>query len=320
MLRRAQRDGRKFLNPVPVVVGGLSQMFKILPLYLTNKEERVPREQQGPFVTDVAVYRTAPASGLRVTWMGHSSLLVEIDGVRVLIDPVWDERAGPVRWMGPKRFFAPPLKLEDLPKIDVVLLSHDHFDHVGKGTMQRLAKLECAAGARWVTSLAVGGLLTSFGVAASRITELDWTGSVAVAGLRVTAVPARHFSGRSFSNWFETLWSSFVLKGERHTVYYGGCSIWRCMGGGSRLSGSMSWRRRKDFCCGLRSRGGLRRWWRAWRFVRAGGRGAAWSEMPEAGVQRQTQIPSGNDQQKSEPPRHHPEIRGSLYRSLRGRR
>jgi len=227
MLQRAQRDGRKFLNPVPVVVGGLSMMFKILPLYLTNKEERVPREQQGPFVTDVAVYGTAPASGLRVTWMGHSSLLVEIDGVRVLIDPVWDKRASPLRWMGPKRFFAPPLKLEDLPKIDAVLLSHDHYDHLGKSTTQRLAKLRCAAGARWVTPLAVGGLLTSFGVPASRITELDWTESVAVAGLHVTAVPARHFSGRSLSNRFETLWSSFVLKGERHTVYYGADSgLW----------------------------------------------------------------------------------------------
>ena len=201
-------------------------MLKILPLYLTSKEERVPREQQGPFVTDVAVYRTMPASGLRVTWMGHSSMLVEVDGVRVLIDPMWDERASPSSWVGPKRFYAPPLKLEDLPTIDVVLLSHDHYDHLGKSTVRRLAQLGCMAEARWVTSLAVGRRLTSFGVAASEITELDWTESVTVSGLQITAVPTRHFSGRTLTDRFETLWSSFVLKGKRHTLYYGADSGW----------------------------------------------------------------------------------------------
>jgi len=201
-------------------------MFKILPLYLSNKEERTPKTPLGPFVTDPGIFAKPPASGLRVTWMGHSSLLVEIDGARILIDPVWDERASPTSWMGPKRFFAPTLRLEDLPKIDVVLLSHDHYDHLGKSTVQRLAKLECAAGARWVTSLGVGGLLQAFGVAADRITELDWTESLAISGLTITSVPARHFSGRSLSNRFETLWSSFVLKGALHTVYYGADSGW----------------------------------------------------------------------------------------------
>jgi L-ascorbate metabolism protein UlaG (beta-lactamase superfamily) len=220
-LKRAEKQGKKFLNPVPTTVGGPGMIFKILPLYLTNKEERVPKVPLGPFRTDARVYAIPPASGLRVTWMGHSSMLVEIDGARVLIDPVWDERASPMRWLGPKRFFAAPLRLEELPKIDAVIVSHDHYDHLGKMTIQWLSKLTALAGARWITSLGVGALLRSFGVKAEKISELDWTETASAGALTITALPARHFSGRSLTNRFETLWSSFVLKGMKHTVYYG---------------------------------------------------------------------------------------------------
>ena len=225
-LRRAVKAGRKYLNPVEVEVGGPGMMFRILPHYLKNREERTPKRSLGPFITDASVYATAPASGLRVTWMGHSTSLVEMDGARILIDPVWDERASPFGWMGPKRFYAPTLQLEALPKIDAVLLSHDHYDHLGEQTVRRLATLESVREARWITSLSVGAILQRFGVAATRIDELDWTEAVTVAGCRVTALPARHFSGRSLWNRFETLWSSFVLKGPEHTVYYGADSGW----------------------------------------------------------------------------------------------
>jgi L-ascorbate metabolism protein UlaG (beta-lactamase superfamily) len=229
MLQRAKKVGRKFLNPVPTTVGGFGMIFKVLPLFLTNKEERVPRQPLGPFKTDASLYAVAPASGLRVTWFGHSSMLVEIDGVRVLIDPVWDERASPVRWAGPKRFFAPTLRLEELPRLDAVLVSHDHFDHLGKGTVQRLAVLQREA--RWLTSVGVGAILQRFGVRAERVTELDWTESTTVTGATgavcdVTSLPARHFSGRSAFNRFESLWASFALRGADHNVYFGADSGW----------------------------------------------------------------------------------------------
>jgi L-ascorbate metabolism protein UlaG (beta-lactamase superfamily) len=227
-LRRARKEGRRFLNPVPTQVGEWSTIFKVLPLYLSNKEEKVPRRALGPFRTDVRVYGTAPVSGLRVTWMGHSSLLIEMDGVRILVDPVWDERASPVRWAGPKRFFEAPVGLDELPQVHVVLVSHDHYDHLGESTIRRLARLPAMAGVQWVTSLGVGRSLERFGVDRGRIAELDWTQSVMVAEsrLEMTALPARHFSGRGMFNRFETLWSSFVLKGAQHKLYFGADSGW----------------------------------------------------------------------------------------------
>ena len=217
------------MNPVPTTVGGLKLALRVLPQLIVSREERAPYSALGPFRTDVSVYPQPPVSGLRVTWFGHSSTLIEIDGVRVLLDPVWDERASPLRWAGPKRFYAPPLKLEELPALDAVLISHDHYDHLGAETVRALARLQPQA--IWVTSLGVGPILTRLGVAAERITELDWTGFVRIEGCdrgscEITSLPARHFSGRSATQRFNTLWASFVLRGEKHAVYYGADSGW----------------------------------------------------------------------------------------------
>ena len=230
LLKRAEKQGNKFLNPVPTKLGGLSLMLKVLPLYLSNKAETEPRSPVGPFRTDADAYAGAPESGLRVTWFGHSSFLLEIDGLRVLVDPVWEPRASPFSFLGPKRFYPPTLPLEDMPELDAVLISHDHYDHLGAGTVARLSRLNATARARWVTSLGVGRRLRGYGVAADRIQELDWTQSTAIAGaelgtsVRVTAWPARHFSGRTTWDRFTTLWSSFVLEGPKHRVYFGGDS------------------------------------------------------------------------------------------------
>ena len=217
MIGRAVRDGKRFRNPVPTSVGGLSTVFKVLPQFLFNRAEREPKQRLGPFRTDAGVYAAEPASGLRVTWFGHSSMLIELDGARVLVDPVWDQRASPFRWMGPKRFFPPTVALEQLPRLDAVLISHDHYDHLGEQTVRSLAQLQPAA--RWVTALGVGSSLRAFGVRA--VTELDWTEEVSVGPVTITAAPARHFSGRGFHNRFGTLWASWVLAGPRRRVFYG---------------------------------------------------------------------------------------------------
>lgn len=228
MISAAVKLDRKFKNPVSTRVGGLSTIFKILPLYLMNKEEKVPIKPLGPFRTDPEIYTRPPANGLRVTWFGHSSTFLEIGGVRLLIDPVWDERAAPTRWAGPERFFAPTLPLEEMPAIDAVLISHDHYDHLGQETIRRISRLKKFAKAQWITSLGVGKLLGGFGVSRQQIVELDWTQSVVLDadGCEITSLPARHFSGRSLFNRFETLWASFVIKAAGRTVYYGADSGW----------------------------------------------------------------------------------------------
>lgn len=221
LLEPARRRGRQYLNPVPTKVGGLSTIFKIGPEFFLGAKARSPNRPLGPFHTDPAVYLTEPHSGLRITWMGHSTSILEIDGVRILIDPVWDERASPTTWSGPKRFFPAPLELSDLPKMDAVIVSHDHFDHLGAGTIRVLAKLPALEKAQWITPLGVGALLKKLGVAATQCLELNWMDSTRLGSVQMTALPARHFSGRSLFNRFETLWASFALNGPHHRVYYG---------------------------------------------------------------------------------------------------
>jgi L-ascorbate metabolism protein UlaG (beta-lactamase superfamily) len=202
----------------------------VLPEFLFGRKQRFPKVTPGPFRTDASVYGTAPASGLRVTWFGHSSMLVEIDGVTVLIDPVWEERAAPVQWLGPRRFFPPTLRLEELPPLDAILISHDHYDHLGKGTMQALASLQPRS--CWVAPMGVAAELRAFGVPAGRIEELNWLDRARITArdgshLTVTAVPSRHFSGRSLFNRNETLWTSYALRAASHNVYYGADSgLW----------------------------------------------------------------------------------------------
>ncbi len=221
ILKPAVRVGKRYQNPVPTSVGSLSTFFKAFALYLKSRAERTPKRKLGPFHTDPRIYETPPASGLRLTWMGHSSTLVEIDGVRILLDPVWDQRASFVEWAGPKRFFDPPLQLDQLPHIDAVLISHDHFDHLGANTVRQLARMASMSEVQWITTLGVGKSLLGLGVNAERIRELNWTDSVPVGPLQITALPARHFSGRGLFDRFQTLWASFVLAGSKHRVYYG---------------------------------------------------------------------------------------------------
>lgn len=165
-----------------------------------------------------ADYDVGPASGLRVTWLGHSTLIVEIDSLRVLIDPVWAERASLAPFAGPKRFYPPPLPLSELPEVDVVLLSHDHYDHLDADMIRELARRN----ARCIAPLGVGAPLVSWGVREDQIEEFDWWESVTIGPLTLTAVPARHFSGRGVRDQGQSLWCGWTLITSNHRVYYSG--------------------------------------------------------------------------------------------------
>ncbi|GEC03031.1 MBL fold metallo-hydrolase [Streptomyces spinoverrucosus] len=159
-----------------------------------------------------------PATGLRLTWLGHSSVLAEIDGQRVLFDPVWGERCSPFAFAGPKRLHPVPLPLTALGPVDVVVISHDHYDHLDMPTIKALADTDTL----FAVPLGVGAHLEHWGVSADRLRELDWHESAKVGGLTLTATPARHFCGRGLRNTQHTLWASWVVAGEEHQIFHSG--------------------------------------------------------------------------------------------------
>jgi len=221
-LHRAVKDGKKYLNPVrtEIMVGNTLQ---VLRKYFSNDAEAIPKQKLGPFSTDLSVYKKAPASGLRITWLGHSSLIIEIDGVRILTDPAWSKRASFSSFIGPKRFFPSPIAFEDLPPLDAVIISHDHYDHLDKEVIKKFASNKVP----FYCSVGDAQYLMQWGVQKERITEMDWMDKVVVANTcEFTAVPARHFSGRSLFNRFETLWSAFVIKTASHNIFFGADSGW----------------------------------------------------------------------------------------------
>jgi L-ascorbate metabolism protein UlaG (beta-lactamase superfamily) len=182
-------------------------------------ERRVP---QGPLpaLNPLAPWTRPVASGLRATWLGHSTVLLEIDGLRVLTDPVWGPRASPLSFLGPKRFQPVPVPIHSLPPIDLVLVSHDHYDHLDYPTIRELARLDVP----FVTSLGVGAHLEAWGVRPERIVELEWWESHTLpnTALTVTAAPSQHFSGRFVKDRNTTLWSSLVVRTARHAVFFSG--------------------------------------------------------------------------------------------------
>ncbi|MEW5738758.1 MAG: MBL fold metallo-hydrolase [Myxococcota bacterium] len=191
----------------------------VMSEYLLGKARRTPPAPL-PSVSPLDGWARRVESGLRATWLGHSTVLLEVDGFRVLTDPVWGDRASPWSLAGPKRFQPVPVPLSALPELDAVVISHDHYDHLDLPTVLALAKREVP----FITSLGVGAHLEAWGVPPQRITELDWWEHVDLRGglLRLTAAPAQHFSGRGMGDRNKTLWSSFVVTTDRHRLFFSG--------------------------------------------------------------------------------------------------
>ncbi|MEM7154430.1 MAG: MBL fold metallo-hydrolase [Myxococcota bacterium] len=212
MQASSQWDGDGFENPQPL-------WNDILGAAFTNvAPAQVPSEPLPVEAVPASRFEIPPDSGLRVTWLGHSTTLIEIDGVRVLTDPVWSEVISPVDWAGPRRWYAPPLKLEDVPAIDAVVISHDHYDHLDYPTIEAMLAWDT----QFIAPLGVGAHLEYWGVPPSRITELDWWEETAVEGLTITATPARHASGRHVLDQNRTLWAGYALTSTEHRVYFSG--------------------------------------------------------------------------------------------------
>ncbi len=183
-------------------------------------ERRAPTPSRGSFATAASaiVRPCAAASEYTATWIGHSTVLLQMGGLNVITDPVFSERASPVQWAGPKRVMSPALALEELPPIDVVLLSHSHYDHFDKPATQWIAQQY--PDATWVVPLGLGAYVQGFGVRYA--IELDWWDSIDVRGMSVTATPARHFSARRLGDRNKTLWCGYAIAHGGRRAYFAG--------------------------------------------------------------------------------------------------
>ena len=200
-----QVDG-KFRNTAPREQPGLFKTAAIMWRFATGKPaDTVPRQALPVQALSQADLLAAPDHSL---WrLGHSTMLLKIEGKFWLTDPVFSERASPFQFLGPKRFHAPPIALDDLPPITGVILSHDHYDHLDYEAIQQLAPKV----AHFVAPLGVGDRLIAWGVPAAKVQQFDWWQGTTIEGLRLVATPAQHFSGRSLSDGNRTLWASWVL-------------------------------------------------------------------------------------------------------------
>ncbi|MFC9059325.1 MBL fold metallo-hydrolase [Streptomyces sp. NPDC057074] len=216
-LRRSPQyaDGA-FRNRIPTRTLAKGQGWR-----MTREWVRGRRLPPGPVPVVSGPPVAEPATdGLYVTWYGHSSALVEIEGCRVLVDPVWSERCSPSPLLGPRRLHPNPVPLAGLPKLDAVVISHDHYDHLDAPTVRELVRLQPVP---FVVPLGVGAHLERWGVPAARIVELDWDEHVTLAGVRLTPTEARHYSGRALTQ-NNTLWASWVLAGAERRVFFSGDS------------------------------------------------------------------------------------------------
>jgi N-acyl-phosphatidylethanolamine-hydrolysing phospholipase D len=155
-------------------------------------------------------------AGPTMTWIGHATVLVQMDGVTLLTDPIWSNRASPLSFAGPRRFVPPALPIDALPPIDAVVVSHNHYDHLDLDTLRALS----ARGTRFLVPLRVGALLRAEGI--GPVDELDWWESRTVGGVEVHCVPARHWSARSLTDRDETLWAGWAIVGPTRRFYFAG--------------------------------------------------------------------------------------------------
>ena len=160
----------------------------------------------------------APEDLLTATWIGHSTVLVQLGGLNILTDPIWSERASPIRWLGPRRWVPPGALLESLPPLDIVLLSHNHYDHLDAPTVRRVARLH--PDAHWMVPLGLVPLLRRLGV--RKVTELGWWDEATVREARIACTPARHFSARGVTDRMRTLWCGWIVRVAGRALYFAG--------------------------------------------------------------------------------------------------
>lgn len=188
--------------------------------YESRAQRHVPTPPRGSFPVaepEIAQPR-AQAGEVAATWIGHSTVLLQLGSLNIITDPVFSQRAFPVQWLGPRRVMDPGLALDKLPPLDVVLISHCHYDHLDRPAVERISRVHRQA--TWVVPLGLGSYIRAWG--ARNILELDWWQQTEIGSLRVTATPARHFSARRLGDRNRTLWCGFALEAGEARAFFAG--------------------------------------------------------------------------------------------------
>ena len=209
-------DAEKFVNAKPIELLSGSGFFKVMKEYWNAETIRVPLAKLPEDPPDLSELENI-SGDIRFMWFGHSTILLELEGKRILFDPVFSKYASPV-WT-PKRFQPPVYQVDEIKNIDFVVISHDHYDHLDHETIMKLSKRKEL---KFLVSLGVGEHLENWGIPSSRIIEMDWWESAEQNGIQFVSTPAQHFSGRGVLDRNKTLWSSWTLIGKKRRVFFSG--------------------------------------------------------------------------------------------------
>lgn len=213
----AKFDGKRFYNLDP------TQRVTFKTIWQWRLNRRDPNwptwVQNGSYATPPT--KVAKPKAVRITFINHATVLLQYDGINVLTDPIWSERASPVRWAGPKRVRYPGIAWSDLPRIAVVIISHNHYDHMDLSTLKQLEKRDHPI---FIAGLGSAKTLRRAGL--HKVISLDWWQSYHYDGHRFTFVPAQHFSNRSLNDYNRTLWGGFVLSSSAGNLYFAGDTAW----------------------------------------------------------------------------------------------
>ena len=205
-------DGKRFINPTGIAANGLPQVLKYM---ISRKPEPWVRNYE----TDV---RETPlirpdSNGVDITFVNHSTFIIQYEGMTIVTDPVWSQRCSPVQFAGPARFRPPGVRLEDIATIDMVLISHNHYDHLDKNTILELIKTHNPI---FVVPLALDKLIRKWG--ATKVETLDWWEATQQGNVSVTSVPANHFTSRGTFDRDVSLWCGYILEQNGHKIYFAG--------------------------------------------------------------------------------------------------
>jgi L-ascorbate metabolism protein UlaG (beta-lactamase superfamily) len=205
-------DGNKFINPAGVQAKGLKEVLQ----WMMNRKRGAWNENKKEAYGKRPLDREK--ENIRITFINHSTFLIQVDGINILTDPVWSTRVSPFSWAGPKRMRLPGIKFENIPRVDVVLLSHNHYDHLDIATMRMVFG---AHHPKIVTPLGVKAFLD--GESISGATDMDWWNELKLSDtVKVVSVPAQHFSGRGMLDRDATLWCGYVLQTSKGNIYFAG--------------------------------------------------------------------------------------------------